>query len=78
MTTMTAATGMVLWFDLARDFGFLRPDIAGASDTFLHGNAVRQAGVRPTALKPGQEVAFRIEIGKSGRPQARDLKLVAA
>jgi CspA family cold shock protein len=64
--------GFVVWYDPTRDYGFVK--CTDDVDVFLHGCALRQAGLR--ALKPGDELTFTIERGKSGKPQARDLRLM--
>jgi CspA family cold shock protein len=71
---MTTMTGFVVWFSGDRDFGFLKPQ--DGPDVFVHGSAVRESGLK--LLRPGDEVAFSVETGKSGRSQARDLQLVGA
>jgi cold shock protein len=74
MTTSATMTGFVVWYDPKKDFGFLKPD-NGGPDVFLHGSAMRQSGIRN--LQAGEAVSFRTEPGRSGRLQARDLRLAA-
>ncbi|MFT8243413.1 cold-shock protein [Roseomonas sp. BN140053] len=51
-------TGTVIWFQLAKGYGFIRPD-DGSPDVMVHLSAVEEAGRR--TLKKGEEVAYEVE-----------------
>ena len=62
------AQGEILWFDTARGFGFIRPDM-GPRDVFVHVSALSVAGV--TALSPGSMVEFELVQTGDGRLTAQ-------
>ena len=67
------AQGETLWFDTARGFGFIRPDM-GPKDVFVHASALAEAGLE--ALAPGTKVEFElVQIG-NGRLTAQRVFLV--
>lgn len=62
------AQGEILWFDDARGFGFIRPDM-GPKDVFVHASALTEAGIDAPA--PGTKVEFElVQIG-NGRLTAQ-------
>ena len=62
------AQGEILWFDAARGFGFIRPDM-GPKDVFVHVSALAEAGI--DALASGTKVEFElVQIG-NGRLTAQ-------
>ncbi len=68
------AQGEVLWFDPARGFGFLRPDM-GPKDVFVHVSAL--AGPSPLDLQRGVRVEFELVQSGDGRLLARRVTLAA-
>jgi cold shock CspA family protein len=62
------AQGSILWFDRARGFGFIRPDM-GPKDVFLHASALGEAGTDP--LAPGTKVEFELVQTGDGRLTAQ-------
>ncbi|MFQ3596112.1 MAG: cold shock domain-containing protein [Sphingomonadaceae bacterium] len=61
------ARGTILWFDTARGYGFIRPDL-GPRDVFLHVSATAEG---PEALVPGAPVDFELVQTGDGRLVAR-------
>ncbi len=51
-------TGTVIWFELAKGYGFIRPD-AGGPDVMVHLSTVEASGRR--TLRKGEEVVYEIE-----------------
>lgn len=64
------AQGEILWFDTARGFGFIRPDM-GPRDVFLHASALAEAGAGPVRLEPGTRVEFELVQAGDGRITAQ-------
>jgi cold shock CspA family protein len=58
------AQGEILWFDTARGFGFIRPDM-GPKDVFVHASALKQAD--GAGLQPGTKVEFELLQTGNGR-----------
>lgn len=58
------AQGEILWFDAARGYGFIRPDM-GPRDVFVHVSALAEAGL--TALPAGAKVEFELVQTGEGR-----------
>lgn len=58
------AQGQILWFDAARGFGFIRPDL-GPRDVFVHMSVLAETGI--TELRPGAKVEFELLQDRSGR-----------
>lgn len=67
------AQGEILWFDLVRGFGFIRPDM-GPRDVFVHVSALAETGI--TSLAPGTKVEFELVQSRDGRLAAQ--RIVAA
>lgn len=65
--------GTVNWFDPAKGYGFIRPDI-GEKDIFIHKTAVINSGLE--YLGEGQKVTFETEITSDGKVLASSLTLV--
>lgn len=61
------AHGEILWFDPARGFGFIRPEM-GPKDVFVHASALN--GTEPERLRPGARVEFELVQGGDGRLMA--------
>ena len=51
-------TGTVVWFQLAKGYGFIRPD-DGGPDVMVHLSVVEAAGRR--TLQKGEDVAYEVE-----------------
>ncbi len=62
------AQGSILWFDTARGFGFIRPDM-GPKDVFVHASALVEAGLE--SLPPGTKVEFELLQSGDGRLTAQ-------
>ncbi len=66
-------TGTVKWFDPARGYGFIGPDV-GNVDVFVHISAVEEAGL--SILTEGQKVEYEVVSKPDGKTAAGNLKLV--
>jgi cold shock CspA family protein len=62
------AQGEILWFDTARGFGFIRPDM-GPKDVFVHVSAL--VNTPDTDLPPGTKVEFELMQTGDGRLTAQ-------
>lgn len=62
------AQGEILWFDVMRGFGFIRPDL-GPRDVFVHVSALAETGL--TELQPGAKVEFELMQVRDGRLMAQ-------
>lgn len=69
------ATGSVKWFNRAKGFGFIAPDI-GPRDVFVHVSAVHRSGLE--VLTEGQRVEFELTQLHDGRLTAMGLRLIEA
>lgn len=58
------AQGEILWFDSARGFGFIRPDM-GPRDVFVHASALADAAAPPPVA--GTRVEFELVQAGDGR-----------
>ncbi|PZU47108.1 MAG: cold-shock protein [Sphingomonas sp.] len=67
------AHGSILWFDRARGFGFIRPDM-GPKDVFLHASALVEGETDP--LLPGTKVEFELLQAGDGRLTAQHVVLL--
>ena len=67
------ATGIVRFFNDAKGFGLITPDIEGPA-LFVHQSAIRTPGVKK--LKPTQRVEFDIENRPEG-PTVTNLRTLA-
>ena len=65
------ASGAVKWFNTAKGFGFITPDL-GPSDVFVHVSALAAAGIE--RLDPGDRVEFELTQGGDGRLLALGLR----
>ncbi len=65
-------TGTVKWFDPARGYGFIEPDV-GNVDVFVHISAVEEAGL--SILTEGQKVEYEVVSKPDGKTAAGNLKL---
>lgn len=68
------ATGTVQRFDLKRGFGFIKPDVEGGADVFVHQNDIEMEGFR--SLQADEKVEYDEEIGEKG-PKATHVKLLS-
>lgn len=65
-------SGTVKFFNLAKGYGFITPDDAGAKDVFVHISAVQASGL--DSLQDGQKVTFETEPDQRGKgPKAVNL-----
>jgi cold shock protein len=62
------AQGEILWFDAARGFGFIRPDM-GPKDVFMHASALVDS--RTNELAAGTKVEFELLQTGDGRLTAQ-------
>jgi CspA family cold shock protein len=62
-------TGKVKWFNNAKGYGFIQPEIGG-DDVFVHHTAIVSEGFR--TLSQGEKVAFEVVEGPKGL-QARNV-----
>lgn len=65
------ASGAVKWFNAAKGFGFITPDL-GPSDVFVHVSALVDAGI--ATLQPGDRVEFELTQSGDGRLLALGLR----
>lgn len=66
------ATGKVKWFNNAKGYGFIRPDIGG-DDLFVHYSYIDMDGYK--SLKAGQPVTYEVREAPKGL-HAVSIKLV--
>ncbi len=66
-----AHIGTVAWFNNAKGYGFIKPQIG--ADVFCHFSAIQKEGYK--SLKEGDSVEFDVEPGAKGRPQAVDVRV---
>jgi cold shock protein len=64
------AIGTVKFFDAAKGFGFIKPEV-GDKDVFVHVSAVQRAGM--DTLSEGQRVSFEI-VTERGKLAASNLQ----
>lgn len=69
---MAQHVGKVAWFNNAKGYGFLTRE--GGPDTFVHYSAIQMEGYH--SLKEGDAVAFDIETGNGGKPQAANVSKI--
>lgn len=67
------ATGTVKWFNNAKGYGFVTPDM-GEQDVFIHFSAITMDGYK--TLKEGQKVEFELQEGPKGL-HAANLSFIA-
>lgn len=67
-------TGTVKWFNDAKGFGFISPDIGG-SDLFVHYSAINVGGNEFKTLREGQRISFEVIQGAKGK-QATNIQLI--
>ena len=60
---MTMATGKVKWFNNAKGYGFVRPDVGG-DDLIVHYSYIQMDGYK--SLKAGQPVEFEVQQAAKG------------
>jgi CspA family cold shock protein len=65
------ATGTVKWFNDAKGFGFITPDV-GSEDLFAHFSSINMGGFK--TLAEGQKVTFEVTMGNKGKQQASNIQ----
>lgn len=65
------ATGLVRWFNRARGYGFISPDL-GPRDVFVHASALTEHGVG--MLDEGEHVEFELTQTRDGRLAAQAVR----
>ncbi|KAB7646124.1 cold-shock protein [Polymorphobacter fuscus] len=65
------ASGAVKWFNAAKGFGFITPDL-GPCDVFVHVSALTAAAI--DRLEPGDRLEFELTQGGDGRLLALGLR----
>ena len=68
------ASGAVKWFNTAKGFGFITPDL-GPCDVFVHVSALSAAGI--DFLEAGDRLEFELTQGGDGRLLALGLRRLA-
>ena len=58
------ATGFVKWFNNAKGYGFISPDMGNDEDIFAHFSAIAMEGYK--TLKRGQKVEYELSEGPKG------------
>jgi len=66
--------GKVKWFNNAKGYGFLGQE--SGPDVFIHYSAIQGDGYK--SLAQDEEVEFDIAAGAKGKPQAENVRRVAA
>jgi CspA family cold shock protein len=66
------AMGIVKWFNLAKGYGFIRPE-NGDQDVFVHISAVEKAGY--SGLAEGARVSYELITGRTGKTSAENLRI---
>ena len=61
------ATGIVIWFNDSKGFGFITPD-EGGEDLFAHFSAIQSTGFK--SLQENQRVSFDVTTGPKGKQAA--------
>lgn len=67
-------TGVVKWFNENKGYGFIAPE-DGSKDVFVHITSLKAS--RIDDLAEGDTVEFEVGEGRSGKPQAVNLKVLA-
>ncbi|WP_309185567.1 cold-shock protein [Bradyrhizobium sp. Ash2021] len=65
------ATGVVMWFNATKGYGFIQPD-SGGKDVFVHISAVEKAGF--SNLAEGAKISYE-EVPNKGKTSAENLRL---
>jgi cold shock protein len=58
-------TGIVIWFDATKSFGFLKRD-DGGPDVYVHSSAFANAGTNPASVAPGQRYTCGLTVLTTG------------
>lgn len=66
------AMGTVKFFNMAKGYGFITPEVGG-TDVFVHISAVQKAGF--TGLAEGARVSYELAPGRDGRMSAENLRI---
>ena len=65
------ATGTTKWFNVKKGFGFIKPDVEGEPDLFVHQTAIQASGFR--FLNEAEKVTYDVERTDKG-PQASNVR----
>ena len=65
------ATGAIKWYNDAKGFGFITPDV-GSEDLFAHFSSINMGGFK--TLAEGQKVTFEVTMGNKGKQQASNIQ----
>ena len=65
------ATGTTKWFNVKKGFGFIKPDVEGEPDLFVHQTAIQASGFR--FLNEAEKVTYDVERTDKG-PQAANVR----
>lgn len=71
MGTRSFATGTTKWFNVKKGFGFIKPDVEGEPDLFVHQTAIQASGFR--FLNEAEKVTYDVERTDKG-PQAANVR----
>lgn len=66
------AMGIVTWFNVAKGYGFIRPE-SGGEDVFVHISAVEKAGY--SGLAEGARVSYELLTDRNGKASAENLRI---
>ena len=66
------AMGIVKWFNVAKGYGFIRPE-SGGEDVFVHISAVEKAGY--SGLAEGARVSYELLTDRNGKASAENLRI---
>ena len=74
--TPERSQGIVKFFNEEKGFGFCRRE-NGASDVFVHANALKRSGITDGRVKVGDKLEFDVESVEGKGPKASAIKLIS-